>query len=150
MAKIFAGKIKIGIVRSLFNAEMTGNLERFCRETLILNGVLEKNIVTATVPGSLEIPVTAQTMARTKKYDCIIALGVVIKGDTYHFELVVNESVRGCMQVALSNNIPVICEILAAYTIEQAKERTGNDEYNKGIEAANSAFHIVETLKNIK
>ena len=150
LPKNSAGKVKIGIVRSLFNSEMTENLERFCRETLVLNGVIDKNILTVNVPGSLEIPIAAQALAKTKKYDCLIALGVVLKGETFHFELVVNESVRGCMQVALLHNIPVICEILAAYTLEQARARTGNDEFNKGIEAANSALHIVETLKGIK
>ncbi len=129
---------------------MTESLERACRKTLLGAGLLEKNIVTVTVPGSLEIPIAAQALARTKKYDCLVVFGVVLKGETYHFELVANESVRGCVQVALQYAIPIISEILSVYTIEQAKARTENDEYNKGIEAANAALHVVETLKKIK
>ncbi len=150
ISRMFASKIKIGIVRSVFNAEMTESLERACLETLVKAGVSEKNIVTLTVPGALEIPITVQALAKTKKYDCLIAFGVVLKGETYHFELVANESVRGCMRVALDYNIPVITEILSVYTLEQAKARTGNDGYNKGIEAANAALHVTETLKKIK
>ncbi|MDD5050626.1 MAG: 6,7-dimethyl-8-ribityllumazine synthase [Candidatus Pacebacteria bacterium] len=150
ISRVSTGKIKIGIVRSVFNTEMTESLEKACRKTLLKAGVLEKNIVTATVPGALEIPITAQALAKTKKYDCLIAFGVVLKGETYHFELVANESARGCAQVALEYHIPIIMEILSVYTIKQAKARTGNDGYNKGIEAANATLHIIETLASIK
>ncbi len=150
VSKKDTAKLKIGIVRSTFNPEMTENLEKACRDTLHEHGVNPKNIVSVTVPGSLEIPVAIQALAKTKKYDCLIALGLILKGETYHFELVADESARGCMRVALDYAIPVIVEIIPVYTIEQAKARTGHDGYNKGIEAANAAVHIVETLKGIK
>ncbi|MDD5068090.1 MAG: 6,7-dimethyl-8-ribityllumazine synthase [Candidatus Pacebacteria bacterium] len=147
--RVFAGKIKIGIVRSVFNSEMTESLEDACRKTLLKAGVQEKNITTTTVPGALEIPITAQTLAKKKRYDVLIALGVVFKGDTYHFELVANESARGCMDVSLKWNIPIICQILSVYNMQQAKARTGNNGFNKGIEAAHGALAIASTLQDI-
>lgn len=149
LGKNIAHTLRIAIVRSLFNSEMTDNLEEFCRQTLLQEGVKKENIFSVTVPGALEIPIAADALARTKKYDALIALGVILKGSTYHFEIVANESARGCMEVSLKHGIPVICQIIAAYTIEQARERTGENTFNKGIEAAHGAIAIASTLSAI-
>lgn len=137
-------KARFGIIRALFNEELTKNLLDYCWETLRENGVVERQIDIVEVPGSLEIPLAAQRMAQTGKFDVLIALGVIIKGDTYHFELVANQCSHGCMQVALTYNIPVIFEVLAVYNQNQAEKRAGKNDYNKGIEAALAALRMLK------
>lgn len=148
--KSTASSVRVGIVRSLFNTELTASLERACRQELLKQGVAEERIAVFSVPGALEIPVTAQALAKTGQYDVLIALGLVMKGETYHFELVADECARGCMEVALTHNVPVIMEVLAAYTKEQAVARCSDDEYNKGIEAAQAALQSFQTLVKIR
>lgn len=150
ISKEAATHLRVGIIRSTYNNEMTTNMERYCRDTLTKHGVQENNISTHTVPGSLEIPIVSQALAETKKYDVLIAFGLILKGDTYHFELVADVCAQACMDVALSQNIPIISEVLAVYSLEQAQERTGNNDYNKGIEAALAALHVTTTLAAIK
>lgn len=140
---------RFGIVRATFNQGLTGNLEEFCIKTLRENRVPKKQIDIYRVPGSLEIPVMAKKLAQSDKYDVLIALGAIIKGDTYHFELVANECSRGCMNVALEYSIPVIFEVLAAYNRKQAEERCGRDEYNKGIEAAVAALEMLKVINSL-
>ncbi|MBI4133512.1 6,7-dimethyl-8-ribityllumazine synthase [Candidatus Uhrbacteria bacterium] len=140
---------RFAIIQARFNGEMTSAMRERCVETLRKNGVAQNRIDVFTVPGSLEIPVVAQKLAKTKKYAALIALGVIIKGDTYHFELVANECARGCMDVSLAHGVPVIFEVLATYSREQALARTGGDAYNKGIEAAAAALEVVQTLATI-
>src|SRR3990167_5529688 len=95
--KAVLSKAKIAIIRAQFNAPLTESLEKHCLATLLEHGVRRDQILQFQVPGSLEIPIVAQNIASQKKSDIIIALGVVIKGDTYHFEIVINECARGCM-----------------------------------------------------
>ncbi|MBU6389457.1 6,7-dimethyl-8-ribityllumazine synthase [Patescibacteria group bacterium] len=149
VSKDLIGKTRIAIVQALYNTQYTELLERKCRETLLNAGMPAEHIDTFTVPGALEIPVTAQVAAKTGKYQAIIALGLVMKGETYHFELVADQCAAGCMQVSLHNNIPVIMEVLAAYTIQQAKDRCGDNDKNKGIEAAQAALLTIETLSQL-
>lgn len=149
-SKASAGKLKIAIIRSEFNPSLTENLESYCRKTLITHGVKKKNISTFQVPGSLEIPIVAKVLAKKKRYDVIIALGVIIKGDTYHFEMIANECARGCMDVALEYEVPIIFEVLATYTEEQAQLRAGKNRNNKGIEAAIAALKVSSTLAETK
>lgn len=141
---------RIGIVRSTFNGEMTERLEESCRATLTTLGITRDNIASYPVAGALEIPVVVNELAITKKYDALIALGVVVKGDTYHFELVASECARKCSDIAVQCGIPVIQEVLAVYTPEQAEARTANDEFNKGIEAAQAALASITTLQLIR
>ncbi|OGD83336.1 6,7-dimethyl-8-ribityllumazine synthase [Candidatus Curtissbacteria bacterium RBG_13_40_7] len=142
-------KAKIAIIRSEFNSSITENLEKYCLNTLLEYGLSRKQIALYKVPGSLEIPVVAQTIAQKKKADVIVALGAVIKGDTYHFEIVANECARGCMDVSLKYNIPIIFEVIPAYNMLQARERAGNNDHNKGREAALAALKILKTLNDV-
>lgn len=143
-------RLRIGIVRSEYNRKITLSLEKKCLETLRAAGVAEKNIGVFAVPGCFEIPIVAQRLAAQKKYDAVIALGAVIRGDTYHFELVVNECARGVMDVALRHNVPVIFEVLATYNKRDAVRRAGNNKFNKGIEAAQAALSLLATLGSVK
>ena len=148
--KAILKKARVAIIRSEFNSSITENLERYCLATLLEHGVAKIHITLYTVPGSLEIPICAQTIAQKKKANVIIALGAVIKGDTYHFEIVANESARGCMDVALKYNIPVIFGVIPAYNMLQARERAGNNNNNKGREAALAALKMLTTLSDLR
>ena len=147
--KTISNKARIAIIRSEFNSSITENLQKYCLKVLLEHGITKSQISLYTVPGSLEIPVVAQTIAQKKKANVIIALGAVIKGDTYHFEIVANESARGCMDVALKYNVPIIFEVIPAYDLLQARERAGNDNNNKGREAALTALKILKTLHEL-
>ena len=145
-------RLRIGIVRSEYNREITLSLEKKCLQTLLAAGVAEKNIGVFAVPGCFEIPILAQRLAtqKQKKYDALIALGAVIRGDTYHFELVVDECARGVMDVALRHNVLVIFEVLDPYNKRDAQRRAGNNKFNKGIEAAQAALSLLATLGSVK
>lgn len=146
MARKEVSRFRIAIVRSEYNREITLSLEKKCVETLLEAGVQEKNIRVFAVPGCFEIPILSQRLASQKKVDAIIALGAVIKGDTYHFELVVNECARGIMDVSLRHDVPIIFEVLATYNRRDAARRAGNNKSNKGIEAAQAALALLVTL----
>lgn len=143
--KVIAGA-KIVIIRSEFNGEITKALEDSCLSTLFAYGLVKRQIFLYTVPGSLEIPIMALNVVK-KKPSVIIALGVIIKGDTYHFELISNECARGCMEVSLRHNVPIIYEVISAYNLIQARKRAGR-ESNRGEEAALSALKILKSLRN--
>lgn len=142
---LIAGK-RVAIVRSLYNGELTKSLEAACRRTLVENGLDESLISTYEVPGALEIPIVCRLLAKEDFADVIIALGVVIKGDTYHFELVANECARGCTIVSQEFTIPVIFEVLTVYSMAQAKERCLDNDKNKGKEAALTALKMLEVV----
>lgn len=144
----FTSKLKIAIVRTNYHVEMIDNLESYAKQTLLAAGIQEKNIETFTVPGSWEVPLLVQTAAEAKKFDAIIAFGVIIKGETYHFDLIANEVAKALMQISLDYAVPVAFEILAVYDKKHAEERTGKNENNKGIEAANAVLQTLKTLKN--
>ena len=146
--KAALSKAKIAIVRAQFNADFTESLEKHCLATLLEHGVKKGQILQFQVPGSLEIPIIAQNIAKAKKANIIIALGVVIKGDTYHFEIVANECARGCMDVALKYNVPIIFEVIPVYNLAQAKKRAGNNNQNKGREAALAALKMLNVMSN--
>jgi len=135
--------LRIGIVQSRFNEVVCEGLLASCRQQLVQNGVSENDITLATVPGALEIPLVLQAMAQSKKFDALIALGAVIRGDTYHFEVVSNESARGVGEVQLHSGVPVANAILTTDTDEQAEVRINV----KGAEAALVAIEMVHLLK---
>lgn len=130
--------LKIAIVLPRFNDELGLQLYRNVQNTLILNGVLPKNIDLVRVPGALEIPFATLKLLRTKKFEVIIALGVVIKGETPHFEYVCNECYRGLMDINLLGLIPVVFGVITANNVKQAKDRLkkGKDYANTAIEMA--------------
>lgn len=137
-----AGK-RIGIVQGRFNPVVCEGLLAACRSQLVRQGVAEQDITLATVPGALEIPLVLQKMAQSGKFDALIALGAVIRGDTYHFEVVSNESARGVGAVQLDCGIPVANAILTTDTDEQAEARMDT----KGAEAADVAIEMANLLK---
>jgi 6,7-dimethyl-8-ribityllumazine synthase len=145
-----AAKTRLAIIRGEYNSEITRSLEKKCVESLIASGIPVKNISVFAVPGCFEIPIMAQRLAAKKHYDAMIALGAVIRGDTYHFELVVNGCAQGIMDVSLRHNVPIIFEVLATYNRRDALRRAGNNNLNKGIEAAQSALSLLATLSTIK
>ncbi len=137
--------LRIGIVQSRFNEVVCEGLLAACREQLTQQGVRDDDILLATVPGALEIPVVLQRMAHSGKFDALIALGAVIRGDTYHFEVVSNESARGVAEVQLEFGVPIANAILTTDTDEQAEVRMSV----KGAEAALVAIEMVNLLKDL-
>ncbi|MES1983260.1 MAG: 6,7-dimethyl-8-ribityllumazine synthase [Pseudomonadota bacterium] len=135
--------LRIGIVQSRFNLLVCEALLASCRAELIKHGVNDADITLASVPGALEIPLVLQRMALSKQYDALIALGAVIRGDTYHFEIVANESARSVGDVQLDCGIPVANAILTTDTDAQAEQRMNS----KGAEAARVAIEMVNLLK---
>lgn len=138
--------MRIGIVQSRFNEVVCEGLLAACRARLVQQGVRDEDILLATVPGALEIPLVLQTMAQSGRFDALIALGAVIRGDTYHFEVVSNESARGVGEVQLHGGVPIANAILTTDTDEQAEVRMSV----KGAEAAVVAIEMVNLLRAIK
>lgn len=139
--------LRFAIILSRFNDSIGSKLLDNVVETLESYGIDGSDINVTLVPGALETPLAAQKLSRQKKYDAIIALGVVIRGDTYHFELVCKESHRGLMNVSLQENIPVIFGIITANNIEQAIERVEKNRMNKGKEYAKAAIEMAQIMK---
>jgi len=137
--------MRIGIVQSRFNPVVCEGLFAACRGQLDQLGVNEADITLASVPGALEIPLVLQQMAMSGKFDALIALGAVIRGDTYHFEVVSNESARGVSEVQLHSGVPVANAILTTDSDEQAEERMSI----KGAEAALVAVEMVNLLRKL-
>lgn len=132
--------LKIGIVMSRFNAPVCEGLRNACLAELAALGVAEHDIWLGTVAGALEIPLVLQKLAHTKRFDALIALGAIIRGETYHFELVANESGAGVTRVALDHGIPIANAILTTETDEQAEVRMtekGSDSARVAVETAN-------------
>lgn len=137
--------MRIGIVQSRFNSVVCEGLLAACRSQLVLQGVSDADITLASVPGALEIPLALQCMAHSGKFDALIALGAVIRGDTYHFEIVANESASGICEVQLRTSLPIANAILTTDTDEQAEERMNI----KGAEAALVAIEMANLLKEL-
>lgn len=140
--------LKIAIVKALYYENLIGSMEQKCREYLITSGVVESNIKTFEVPGSWEIPLIVKGLAQSEKFDGVAVFGVIVKGETYHFEMIANECSRALMEISLKYNIPITAEVLAVYKLEQAEKRTIG-KYNKGIEAADTLLKTIGELKKI-
>ena len=143
------GKIKVGIIGGRFNEFITSKLIAGAKDALIRHGVKEENIDLAWVPGAFEIPLVAQKMAKTKKYDAIITLGAVIRGATPHFDYVCSEVSKGVATVSLQNEMPVIFGVLTVNSIEEAIERSGTKAGNKGYDCALGAIEMINLLNSI-
>ena len=133
---------RVGVIAARFNEMVTGKLVEGAVEGLKKHGVDEDRIDVAWVPGAFELPLVAKRLARTERYDALICLGAVIRGETAHFELVANEAARGIAEVALDAGIPVIFEVLATEDLAQAEARAGGAHGNKGWEAAEAALEM--------
>lgn len=141
---------KFVIAASRFNDFITKQLIDGCLDTLIRHGADKEKIELVYVPGAFEIPLIAQKLARSKGFDAVICLGAVIRGSTPHFDYVASEVSKGVAQVSLDTGIPVIFGVITADTIEQAIERAGTKDGNKGKDAAISAIEMVNLITQIK
>ena len=138
-------KLSIGIVQARFNEGITNALAAACRSALIDLGVQEKHITHVIVPGALEVPMALQALAEQDEFDALIALGCIIRGETYHFELVANESGAGVSRVALDYQVPVANAILTTENLEQAIAR----QSEKGRDAAYVAVEMANLLDQL-
>ena len=147
--KLVSNDIKVGIVCARFNEFITSKLLGGAQDALARHDVKDSDIDVAWVPGAFEIPLVAQKMANSGKYDAVICLGAVIRGSTSHYDYVCNEVSKGVAQVSLQAGIPVMFGILTTENIEQAIERAGTKAGNKGYDCAMSAIEMVNLLKEI-
>ncbi|MEI6831394.1 MAG: 6,7-dimethyl-8-ribityllumazine synthase [Candidatus Omnitrophota bacterium] len=155
MVKIIEGNLlakgkTFGLVASRFNDFMTKELVSGCIDTLVRHGADEKDITLTWVPGAFEVPLVAQKMAQTKAFDALVCLGTVIRGATPHFDYIASEVAKGVAKVSLDSGVPVIFGIITADSIEQAVERSGSKDGNKGKDAALSAIEMANLTKQIK
>lgn len=134
--------LTIGIVQARFNEEITNALASACKQTLLELGVEESSIVHVTVPGALEIPVALQAMARSEDFDGLVAIGCVIRGETYHFELVANESAAGISRVSLDYALPIANAVITPENLAQAQER----QHDKGVDAARVVVEMCDLV----
>lgn len=152
MAKHYEGALlgkglKFGLVVSRFNEFFTRKLLEGAQDALLRHGVAEEDIEVAWTPGSFEIPLIAQKMAQSKKYDAVICLAAVIRGGTPHWEYIAGEATKGIARVSTETGVPVVNAIMTTETLEQAVERAGTKEGNKGFDAAVSAIEMANLLR---
>ena len=147
---LVAEGLKIGIVAARFNEFIVSKLIGGAEDALKRHGVREEDIELAWVPGAFEIPLIAQKMANSKKYDAVICLGEVIKGSTSHYDYVCAEVSKGIATVSLNSNIPVMFGVLTTDSIEQAIERAGTKAGNKGFDVAVSAIEMCNVIKTLE
>jgi 6,7-dimethyl-8-ribityllumazine synthase len=152
MSKTYEGNLigkglKFGVVISRFNEFFSGKLLEGAQDALLRHGVNETDIEIAWTPGSFEIPLIAQKMAETKKYNAVICLGAVIRGGTPHFDYIASEVSKGIANVGLRTGVPVIFGVITTDTLEQAIERSGTKDGNKGFDAAVSAIEMANLVK---
>ena len=147
--KLIGSGIKVGIVVARFNEFICSRLLGGAYDALKRHGVADDDITTAWVPGSFEIPLIAQKMAESGKYDAVICLGAVIRGATSHYDLVCNEAAKGIAQASLKTGVPVLFGVITTENIEQAIERAGTKAGNKGFDVAASAIEMVNLIKEL-
>ena len=152
--KIYEGKlvsegIRVGIVAARFNEFIVSKLLSGCEDGLLRHGVRSEDIAVAWVPGAFEIPLAAQAMAKSGKYDAVITLGAVIRGATSHYDYVCAEVSKGVANVSLNTGVPVLFGVITTENIEQAIERAGTKAGNKGYDCALSAVEMVNLLREI-
>ncbi len=155
MAKIFEGNLiakgkKFAIIASRFNDFITKELISGCKDTLVRHGASDNDLAVVWVPGAFEIPAVAKKVAKAKSYDAIICLGTVIRGSTPHFDYVAAEVSKGIAGVSQETGLPVIFGVITADTIEQAIERAGTKDGNKGSDAAASAIEMANLFDTLK
>jgi 6,7-dimethyl-8-ribityllumazine synthase len=141
--------LKFGVVVSRFNDFFSRKLLEGAEDALLRHGVSAEDIEVAWTPGSFEIPLIAQTMAQSKKYDAVICLGAVIRGSTPHFDYIAAEVTKGIAHANLNTGVPVIFGVITTDTLEQAVERSGSKVGNKGKDAAVSAIEMANLMKSI-
>ena len=148
--KLVSKKIKVGIVAARFNEFITSKLLSGALDTLTRHDVKDEDIEIAWVPGAFEIPLAASKMANSGKYDAVICLGAVIRGNTTHYDYVCNEVSKGIAQVSLASGIPVMFGVVTTENIEQAIERAGTKAGNKVSDCAQGAIEMVNLLREME
>lgn len=147
---VIGKELKIGVVAGRFNEFIVSKLISGAEDALVRHGVPSDNIELAWVPGAFEVPVIAQKMAESGKYDAVVCLGAVIKGSTSHYDYVCAEVSKGIAQVGLNTGVPTLFGVLTTDNIEQAIERAGTKAGNKGYDAACSAIEMVNLIKEME
>ena len=142
--------LRVGVVVARFNEFVTRQLLHGALETLERYGVRDSDVSVAWVPGSFELPVVAKTLAQTGRYDAIICLGAVIRGETDHYEMVAGQSAGGIASVGLETGVPAIFGVLTANNMDQAINRAGGKSGNIGSNAANAAVETARLIQSIK
>lgn len=145
--KLIGKDLKIGIINSRFNEFITSKLLSGAQDCLLRHDVTQENIEVVWVPGAFEIPLVAQKMSKSGKYDAIICLGCVIRGATSHYDYVCSEVSKGIAKVSLDSELPVIFGIVTTENIEQAIERAGTKAGNKGYDCAMNALEMANLFK---
>jgi 6,7-dimethyl-8-ribityllumazine synthase len=140
---------KFGVIASRFNDFMTKELLSGCLDALLRHGASEGDINVFWVPGAFEIPTIASRISKKKSFDALICLGTIIRGSTPHFEFVASECAKGIARVSQDSGLPIIFGIITADTIEQAIERAGTKEGNKGRDAAINAIEMVNLIDKL-
>ena len=148
-AKLIAEGKKFALVVSRFNDFITEKLLSGAVDALVRSGARDEDIQIVKVPGAFEIPLIAKRLAGSQKYDAVIVLGVVIRGATPHFDVVVSEVSKGTAQVGLDTGVPVLFGVLTTETIEQAIERSGTKAGNKGAEVAVAAIEMANLVERL-
>ena len=152
--KLVAGNegkdMRIGIVASRFNEFITTKLLGGATDALLRHGVKDDDITVAWVPGAFEIPLIAEKMAQSKKYDAVICVGAVIRGNTSHYDYVCSEVSKGIANVSLQSGVPVLFGVLTTENIEQPIERAGTKAGNKGFDCAVSAIEMVNLIREME
>lgn len=141
--------MRVGIVASRFNEIIVNKLLGGAVDGLVRHGVEEENITAAWVPGAFEIPIAASKMAKSEKYDAVICVGAVIRGDTSHYDYVCSEVSKGVAQVGLHTGVPVLFGVITTENIEQAIARAGSKAGNKGYDCALSAIEMVNLMEQM-
>jgi len=148
--ELIAKGLKFALIVSRFNEFISAKLLDGAEDTLVQHGASEDDMAVFWVPGSFEIPPVASRLAKSRKYDAIVCLGTVIRGETPHFDYISNEVAKGVAHVALEENIPCVFGIITADTLEQAIDRAGTKSGNKGRDAALSAVEMANLYKKLK
>ena len=144
------GDVRIAVIAARWNEEITDGLLDGAMRALGRHGISDQSLEVYRVPGAFELPLASQRAAKTGRFDAVIALGCVIRGDTPHFDYVCSETTRGVGEVALSENLPVAFGLLTTDTLQQAQERSGDNEENKGEEAALTILEMLSVFKQMK
>lgn len=148
--KLNGKNLKIAVVQARFNQKITDGLLGGALKALKESGVQDKNIKVFQVPGSFEIPILCRRLAKSKKFDGIITVGAVIKGQTAHFEYISKAVTDGVIRISLDYDLPITFGVITAHNMRQAQERSGSNKGNKGREAAMAFVELAAELKKIK
>ena len=148
--KLDASGLKFAIVVARFNSFITERLLDGAMDGIVRHGGKAEDVDVVRVPGSWELPLTVAEVAKTKKYDAILCLGAVIRGDTPHFDYVAGEAAKGVGQVAMQTGVPIAFGVLTTNTVEQAVDRAGAKHGNKGFDAATTAIEMANMLRRLR